>query len=88
MSRPVLTRELAFAASLDAANRAMWAAGRTEWSIEDQTVASQCFDQLWPRCPHLINPEDFCHLCDQESLPVGHPLSNKLGPLPAPRAHP
>ncbi len=43
-----LTRKIAWAASLDAANRSMWKAGRTKWSREDFNVAVAEFDMLWP----------------------------------------
>ena len=46
--KPKLTRELAWAASQDAANRAMRKGGRTAWSREDYNVAVAEFDQLWP----------------------------------------
>jgi len=75
-----ITRALAFAASLDAGNRAMSSARRKSWNEQDQSAARQAFDKLWPRCPHLIDPENVCYFCDQDILPVGHPLSDKLGP--------
>jgi hypothetical protein len=77
MPRIQLTRELAFAASLDAGNRAMQAAGRKRWSKQDQTAASREFNRLWPCCPHRIEPESYCFSCDQENISAGHPL-----PLP------
>jgi hypothetical protein len=76
-----MTRELAFAASLDAGNRAMHAAGRKRWSKQDQMTAAREFNRLWPCCEHHIEPESFCFFCDQEQIPVGHPLSAKLGPI-------
>lgn len=36
MSRPKLTRELAFAASLDGGNRSMRPAGRQSWNKQDK----------------------------------------------------
>ena len=58
-----MTRELAFAASLDAGDRAMSAAGRRRWSKFDQNAASKEFNRLWPLCPHKIDPEDWCRHC-------------------------
>lgn len=46
--RPKLTRELAWVASQDAANRAMRKGGRTAWSEEDYRVMTAEFDRLWP----------------------------------------
>jgi hypothetical protein len=66
-----ITRELAFAASLDEGNRSMCAGGRTEWFKEDQLVATRYFNRLWPRCEHNIDPEDFCFFCDGDSRPAG-----------------
>ena len=43
-----LTREIAWAASKDAANRAMRKGGRKAWSQEDFNVAIGEFDRLWP----------------------------------------
>lgn len=57
-----ITRELAFAASLDAGDESMRKAGRTEWSRADQTVASTKFNYLWPRCKHLLEPNE-CPKC-------------------------
>ena len=75
-----ITRELAFAASLDAGNRSMWAGQRTTWTEQDADVAAAAFNRLWPRCPHGIEPEELCCHCDQDVIPVGHPLSNRVGP--------
>ena len=58
MPRIHLTRELAFAASLDAGNRAMQAAGRNAWSRADQLAASREFHRLWPDCPHGCEPQN------------------------------
>lgn len=57
-----LTRELAFAASMDAGNSAMRAAGRKAWSKEDQTAAWRELQRLWPDCPHGCEPQN-CALC-------------------------
>jgi len=73
-----ITRELAFAASLDAGNRAMSAGQRSTWNEEDADVASRVFNRLWPRCPHGIDPEELCYFCDQDVIPAGHPLSDKV----------
>ena len=43
-----LTRELAWAAAMDAGNRAMRKAGRSKWSEEDFITACDEFDRLWP----------------------------------------
>ena len=72
-----LTRELAYSAGLDAANRSMQAAGRTAWNEEDANLAAREFNRLWPRCEHNIDPEDLCFYFDQEEIPAGHPLSTK-----------
>jgi len=46
--KPVWTYDLEMAASRDAANRSMRAAGRTHWSVEDWNVACAVFDRLYP----------------------------------------
>lgn len=43
-----MTEELARAASWDAGNRSMRAAGRTIWSQEDADAAWAEFNRLWP----------------------------------------
>ena len=48
MARLTLTRDLAWAASMDAGNRAMRHAGRTVWSADDYNVYVREFDRLWP----------------------------------------
>lgn len=48
MSRPTLTRDLAWAASTDAGNASMQKAGRTCWNDDDWEVARLAFDRLWP----------------------------------------
>ena len=80
MALIVMTREIAQAASWDAANRSMRAAGRTAWDEDDANVAWAEFNRLWPLCEHKIEPESYCYFCEQATLPVGHPLSHKLGP--------
>lgn len=57
-----LTRELAFAASLDAGNRSMYAAGRAAWDETDQAAAAREFDRLWPLCQHKADRE-CCGIC-------------------------
>lgn len=57
-----LTRELAFAASLDAGNRSMYLAKRTAWSEEDADAAANEFNRLWPLCVHGAEPQD-CRMC-------------------------
>lgn len=47
--KPKLTRELAWAASTDAGNRAMRKAGRAAWSKDDYNAAVREFDRLWPQ---------------------------------------
>ena len=48
MSKPVLTRELAFAAAWDTGMRSMRAAGRKKWNQDDYNVAAAEYDRLWP----------------------------------------
>ena len=76
-----ITRALAFAASLDAGNRAMASEQRQTWTEEEAFVAARTFNKLWPCCPHGIAPEELCFFCDQDVIPAGHPLSNKPAPL-------
>lgn len=42
------TRDLAYAAATDAANRQMQKAGRTAWSREDADLATDEFRRLYP----------------------------------------
>jgi len=49
----VLTRALAYAAATDAGNRAMRAAGRAAWSVDDYNAAAREFARLWPRERYL-----------------------------------
>jgi hypothetical protein len=65
LTRIPLTRELAQAASFDAADRSMRAAGRKSWNEADAQIAAMEFQRLWPRCEHQIEPEDYCFFCDQ-----------------------
>ena len=50
MRRPTLTYAIAHAASWDAGNRHMRAAGRTKWNQDDADAAWAEFDRLipWP----------------------------------------
>lgn len=48
MSRPALTRDLAWSAAQDAANAQMRTAGRAKWSPDDYRLAVETFDRLWP----------------------------------------
>ena len=48
MKALTMTRERAWAASMDEANRVMRKAGRTRWSLEDRNLAAQTFHRLWP----------------------------------------
>lgn len=76
-----MTRELAFAASLDAANRAMRAAGRKRWSKQDKLAASREFNRLWPVCEHGIEPESFCFFCDKHNASAGTSASSPRSAL-------
>ena len=71
-----LTRELAVAASRDAANRAMRAGGRKAWSIEDAEAAQVEFQRLLPLCRHYYEPEWVCPICNIDLEPVSYTLSN------------
>lgn len=46
--RITLTRELAYAAATDAANRQMRKAGRMRWNKDDYNLAASEFERLWP----------------------------------------
>lgn len=46
--RMELTRDLAYAAAMDAGDRSMRAAGRTAWSAEDTARCREEFNCLWP----------------------------------------
>ena len=59
----MMTRELAYAAGLDAANRSMRAAGRSAWNEDDADVAAREFNRLWPLCEHGVEREE-CGFCD------------------------
>lgn len=48
MPSPVITREIAHAASWDAGNRSMRSAGRTAWSEDDYNAAVAEYNRLWP----------------------------------------
>jgi hypothetical protein len=60
--RITLTRDLAYRAGVDEANRAMRTGGRKAWSEEDYAVAWQTFDGLWPLCEHQMEPVA-CWIC-------------------------
>lgn len=64
-----LTRELALAAGLAAANRHMREAGRTTWNEDDYHAAWDEFDRLWPLCKHGVEPQEcrFCEMALQEA---------------------
>lgn len=62
ISRIRMTRELAQAASWDAANNSMRAAGRKVWTDKDIDAANQVFEQLWPNCSHGVEPNN-CGEC-------------------------
>jgi hypothetical protein len=61
MPIPNMTREFAYAAGLDAANRSMRTAGRTAWNEEDAEIARLEFDRLWPFCKHGSDIENCAH---------------------------
>lgn len=48
MSRMLMTREIAHAASRDAGDRHMRAAGRAKWNEDDWNAAVEEYDRLWP----------------------------------------
>jgi hypothetical protein len=58
-----ITREIAYSAGIDAANRSMRAAGRTTWNEDDANNAAREFSRLWPLCKHGAD-QDCCALCD------------------------
>ena len=64
--RIAINRELAFAASLDEANRAMRLGGRHTWSEGDYAIAVATLNRLWPPCKHKIDPGE-CWLCSEKS---------------------
>lgn len=43
-----MTRTLANAAAMDAANRNMRKNGREQWNEDDYNIASREFNRLWP----------------------------------------
>ena len=51
MKRPALTYEMAHAAAMDAATRAMRAAGRKAWNQDDYDIFCREFAHLYPD-PH------------------------------------
>lgn len=73
-----MTRELALAASLDAGNRAMRAAGRKRWSKQDQLAATHEFNRLWSCCEHGIEPESLCFFCDRDQIHTALPDTRKF----------
>ncbi len=77
-----LTRELAFAASLDQGNRVMRAAGRKQWSKSDQLAASAEFKRLWPACKHKLEPGQ-CDLCGSRNSLNASLSATKSTPTPA-----
>ncbi len=60
-----MTRDLAFRAGVDHGNRSMSAAGRSAWDDQDYNAAILMFNALWPLCPHMIDPDDWCPYCDE-----------------------
>lgn len=74
MARLKLTRELAFAASLDGGNRSMRPGGRQSWNKQDQSVAVREFNRLWPQCKHKVE-RGFCAICFEEDGVKSVPIS-------------
>lgn len=55
MPRPTLTREFAWSAAQDAANRSMRAANRASWDVIDYNIAVEEFNRLmFPENPRLL----------------------------------
>jgi hypothetical protein len=79
-----LTRDLARRASWDAANRAMRAGGRKAWNEDDANIAAAEFNRLWPLCPHMLEPESWCHVCDREEEARLSQLPRSEAPKPQP----
>ena len=50
-----LTREIAWAASMDAGNASMRKNGRKVWNEDDRNAAVEEFDRLWP-VEYDVNP--------------------------------
>lgn len=48
MSAIQITRELANASAMDAANRQMRKAGRKAWNEDDYNLSVSTFNRLWP----------------------------------------
>lgn len=48
MPKPVLTKEIVYAAAADAAQRSMRAAGRTAWNEDDRAAADAEMSRLVP----------------------------------------
>lgn len=51
---PTLTKEIIYAAMLDAGNRSMRTAGRTAWNEKDRNAACDEFDRLAAQAPELF----------------------------------
>ena len=60
-----LTRELAYCASQDEANRSMHSGGRKAWDETDYAIAIKTFSRLWPLCEHKIEPGE-CLTCNEK----------------------
>jgi hypothetical protein len=56
-----MTRELAYAASVDAGNRAMHQGKRHAWSTEDYDEVIREFERLWPNCLHGCEAQNCFH---------------------------
>jgi len=52
-----LTRNLAWAAAMDAANARMRKSGRKAWDLDDYNSAVATFDRLWPLAAELASKE-------------------------------
>jgi hypothetical protein len=61
-----MTRDLAYAASLDAGNRAMHRGGRKTWIESDYEEVNREFTRLWPDCPHGCEPQNCIYCCKFE----------------------
>ncbi len=55
MTRIQMDRKLAHAASTDAGNRSMRAAGRTAWNLDDRHAAVVEYDRLYPESAEIAD---------------------------------
>lgn len=68
MTRILITRDIAMACAMDAANRQMRAAGRKAWSIEDIRLGFAIMDRLWPADANDMVVED-ADSCTPTTIP-------------------